>query len=197
MRADQPAARQILGERPQLIGEPGLLNDATSSGRRQAVELLLRLGAEVNALAADGATAPDQLAWRGNRELAQVLIAAGAQPVRDRTHDSMPTGWGDYAGNESLRDYLLNECADALELVATGMTDRVELLMAAEPAAVEQRDAAGNGVLHYLRESAPDLQRMLTALFAAGADPGASNQRGHTTLVHAQARGADRVAAAL
>ena len=54
--------------------------DAAMNGDRAAVRLLLQKKADVNAPQADGATALEWAAYRDDLELADLLIAAGANP---------------------------------------------------------------------------------------------------------------------
>jgi len=79
---------------------PVLVLDAVTTGRRSAVEVALALGFDVNATAGPGhgrsmgETALHEAAMNGEREIAEILLTAGADPNRrDTTHHGTPAAW--------------------------------------------------------------------------------------------------------
>src|SRR5689334_9812142 len=71
------ASGASLGERDRF-GPP--LHHAAARGHPEAVAAILELGADPNALAADGGTALHWAAGRGDRESVALLLAKGADP---------------------------------------------------------------------------------------------------------------------
>ena len=81
---------------------PGLLARAAEHGRADAVALLLARGADVNAMPGR-ATALHEAAFRGDRALVDLLLAAGADPsLRDREFHADAAGWAAHAGHHAL-----------------------------------------------------------------------------------------------
>jgi ankyrin repeat protein len=81
---------------------PGLIVRAAASGNAAAVALLLERGADVNAMPGR-ATALHEAAFRGDRALVDLLLAAGADPtIRDREFNADAAGWASHAGHTAL-----------------------------------------------------------------------------------------------
>jgi ankyrin repeat protein len=136
--------------------------DAAASGNRDAVRALLKQGMDVNAAQGDGMTALHWASRRGDAELAQMLLYAGAN-VRATTRlgGYTPILMASQVGNAELIDLLIKAGADAASATSNGTT---ALMLAA---------TSGN---------APAVRLLL----AAGADPNAKeNARGETALMFA------------
>ena len=85
---------------------PGLIARAAAQGNAPAVALLLERGADVNAFG-ERATALHEAALRNDGELAELLLAAGAdRTLRDREHGATPAGWASFAGHTDLSERL-------------------------------------------------------------------------------------------
>jgi ankyrin repeat protein len=109
----------LLAEHPGLAAQvrsarPALITWAAACGRPEAVEILARLGFDVNA---KGRTdMPSDQPWQtalhkaaedGHLELARTLLRLGADPdIRDHRFDSTPLGWARYFGQQPLIDLL-------------------------------------------------------------------------------------------
>ncbi|MDX1395254.1 MAG: ankyrin repeat domain-containing protein [Gemmatimonadota bacterium] len=145
--------------------------DAAMAGDTEAVRELLRSGADVNAAQGDGMTALHWAARRGDVELADMLLFAGANvEAVTRIGQYTPLHLGARAGNAQLVTRLLEEGAD--------------------PAAVTSK--SGATALH-LAASSGDVTA-ITALLDHGADPDAREAEwGQTPLTFAAA--ANRAAA--
>ena len=90
-------------------------------GDSEAVRVLLRQGADVNAAQGDGMTALHWSAERGDRELAQMLVYAGAHlDVVTRLADYTPLHLGSRGGHAELVRLLLESGADASVVTSTG-----------------------------------------------------------------------------
>lgn len=76
-------------------GEDRLLADiAGRYDQENAIEMLIRAGANLSATALDDGTPLHQAAWFGQPANARILIDAGAPlDVFDKTHGSSPIGW--------------------------------------------------------------------------------------------------------
>ncbi len=91
------------------VTRPIAILEATSARRAAAVSLLAELGFDVNAPAPPrqglvvGVTALHQAASDGDLELAELLLALGADPnARDGEHHATPMGWADYTHETEL-----------------------------------------------------------------------------------------------
>jgi ankyrin repeat protein len=127
------------------------------------IELLLAAGAEVNAKDADGATPLRYALQSGQRAIAKLLIAAGAETVAVK-----------------------NETDQRMLHDAFGDIEWVRLLLA-NGADTEEKDEDGNTLLHL---AARDPNREIAGLLLAHhADVNARNNRRVTPLSYAAARG--------
>ena len=115
MRGDGETADELVAQDPGVVtaareARPGLLVWAASQHRADAVELLLRLGWDVNARGR--ADAPVEMPWEtalhaaagdGDLELARLLLTRGADPsLLDARFESTPLGWAGYFGRTEL-----------------------------------------------------------------------------------------------
>jgi len=119
LTADRARLRQLLAARPGLAADvraarPALVTWAAACDRPAAVELLVELGFDVNAMGRSDIpsdqpwqTALHQAAGDCNVELARTLLRLGADPgIRDERFDSTPLGWAQYFGQQELIDLL-------------------------------------------------------------------------------------------
>ncbi len=98
MRADEPAARGMLAERPGLMDEldpadRAAVGLAAARGNAAAVRLMAALGFDATRETHEG-TPLHRAAWRGHAEAVRALLELGA-PVnaRDATYGSSALGW--------------------------------------------------------------------------------------------------------
>ena len=197
MSGDVAAARTALEAAPQGLRDPEPLHTAASLGNVGAVRCLLSLGADPNATAKDGTTALHHAGWNDQREVAEVLIAHGARPLRDANHGSSPAGWADHAGHAAMRDYLLDHCTDGLDLVSFGRVAALRRYLSERPDFATSVTPGGGSPLHPLRDDIDDLEPVVDALLEAGADLGARDSRKETAYQSAVRRGELVVAALL
>ena len=197
MSGDEAAARAALEGAPQSLGEPDTLHAAASVGNVDAVRCLLSLGADPNATAGDGTTALHHAGWNDRRDVAEVLVAHGAGPLRDANHGSTPAGWADHAGHAAMRDWLLDHCPDGLDLVSFGRIAALRRHLSEHPDFATSTAPGGGSPLHHLRDDIDDLEPIVDALLEAGADLGARDSRKETAYQSALRRGEHVVAALL
>jgi ankyrin repeat protein len=119
LAVDRVAVDRLRAERPDLVDHvrstrPSLTAWAAAIGRTEAVELLVELGFDVNAL---GRTdTPSNQPWQtalhravedDNLELAQALLRLGADPdVTDARFHSTPLGWAHHFDHPRMVDLL-------------------------------------------------------------------------------------------
>lgn len=116
MRGDADQVARLQNAHPDVVGRaksrrPGLIVWATARDRIQAVELLLQLGFDVNALSRSDVprldrpweTALHVAASNGNLELARLLLENGADPtIRDKRFDATPREWAEHGNQPEL-----------------------------------------------------------------------------------------------
>lgn len=148
--------------------------DAAERGDLEAVQGLLRQGADPNAAQNDGMTGLHWAASRNDTELARALLYAGAT-VRAATRlgGYAPLHLASRAGHAEVAEVLLEAGADANRYTSTGAT-----------------------AMHFAAEA--DATGVIEALAARGGDVNARDRFAERTpLMFAAARGADRAVEAL
>ena len=110
LAADEPRARLLLDQKPDLINELGmrraeLLQLAAESDKRDAVRLMVKLGFDINERCRT--TALHHAAMVGHLEMAKLLIELGADPsIRDTEFNANPSGWAEYSEKTEVAEYL-------------------------------------------------------------------------------------------
>jgi uncharacterized protein len=142
--------------------EPGSIATAAMSGDREAVKALLKKGVDVNEAQGDGTTALHWASMKGDAELAQMLVVAGANlRATTRIGAYTPLYLAAKGGHSSVVAVLLAAGADAKAVTSNGTTP---LMIAA---------AAGD-------------TRSITSLIENGADINAKDgAKGETPLIFA------------
>lgn len=183
--AAHPAKRDVTGgswNRP-------LLHLAAEAGHLGCVELLLRLGVEVDRRdRADNATALHWAASAGHLAVVDRLLAAGADPDgTDDEHELGAIGWASCfrKTHAAVAERLLAAGAAPTfpAAIALGRIDQAQALAAADPAAVMRpmsRFDRSRSPLHLaVIKNRPEMVRLLLGL---GADPRAVDNRGEGPL---------------
>jgi ankyrin repeat protein len=136
--------------------------EAAMAGDRDTVRTLLKQGQDVNAAMGDGMTALHWAAKKGDVELAQMLLFAGANvKAMTRLGNYTPIIMASETGNAPLIDLLLKAGADAKMATTNGTTPLMLAAVAGRADAIK-------------------------LLLAAGADPNATEgSRGETALMFA------------
>jgi Ankyrin repeats (many copies) len=118
-RADRLAVERMRARHPDLVDQvrqarPGLIVWAAAQGRTETVALLAELGFDVDALGRGDApveqgweTALHQAAYRGDLELARLLLGWGADTgVRDARFDATPLDWARHFDRQAIVELL-------------------------------------------------------------------------------------------
>ncbi|HUR48581.1 MAG TPA: ankyrin repeat domain-containing protein [Acidimicrobiales bacterium] len=112
LRHERRGMDELLAKHPELLEDakrlhPGLLRQAAELGRQMSVRLLVDLGFDINHV--ERVTALHEAAWRGDVEMARLLIGLGADPtIKDHEHDSTPRGWALHSHHQEVADYLVS-----------------------------------------------------------------------------------------
>ncbi len=137
--ADRAAAQALLDANPDLMNRAprDLLTRTASGNQLDAARLMLDLGFPVNAI--DRTTALHQAGWHGRRELAEMLLAAGADlSIRDREHYATPGDWARHNGQNETAEYLNNIHLDLFEAIGNNLIDRIEGIVKSDPGSLER-----------------------------------------------------------
>ena len=103
---EREEAQSMLASNAQLL-DPELLVSAATQNRRDALVLLLELGADINARARGGVTPLHKAAEAGHVELVRELLEQGADPtLRDANYDADPLGWAEHVEQEATAEVL-------------------------------------------------------------------------------------------
>jgi ankyrin repeat protein len=145
-------------------GPDSRVADAAMKGDRDLVRSLIKEAADVNAAQGDGMTALHWAAQKGDAEMAQLLIYAGANlRAATRIGGYTPLFMAGEAGQAKVIDVLLKAGADAKAVAMDGFTPLMMAAMGGDSESVQ-------------------------LLLDAGADPNAAeSERGQTPLIFAAA----------
>ena len=182
MRGAENEVRALLDEDPELIANTELLFAAVD--KPEATRLLLTLGADPNQPNGDGGrVALHEAAWCDQREVVELLLAAGAScDIRDEYHHATPIGFADHAGHFATRDLLLDHSQDVFELIHYGRTEQVQDVLERAPERARTRLRGGYTPLHRLHSASGECEQLIDLLLGAGADIDAAAVDGATPL---------------
>lgn len=120
-----------------LLASDSLVADAAMGGDRAAVQSLLQTKTDVNAPQADGATALQWAAYRDDLELADLLIAAGANPKLANREGATALQLASLHGSPAMIEKLIKAGADPNE---RGLHDETPLMFAARNGSLQALD---------------------------------------------------------
>jgi ankyrin repeat protein len=208
---DRDAARRLLAGHPEYLEEgPAMLVD--EAAKRDLVEVarfLLELGVSPDA-PLPGAEASHralhQAAIMNHTRIARFLIEQGADvDARDQSFQATPLGWAIYTGMSASIALLSRHTRDVFTLVAGGLTERLAVLLAEDPARANQLLTAHVGLgligcdpgetpLFALGGDEDSALEVAELLLSSGAVPTHRNPAGETAADRARARGLPEVA---
>jgi ankyrin repeat protein len=176
--------------------EASLLFPAAQSGSLEAVDLLLKRGLDVNYREhGDNTYAMHWVAAQGNLAMVRRLADAGGDVIGEGDdHAGGVIGWAscwegcDDDAHRQVVDFLISRGArhHIFSAVATNLADEVRRIVAADPAALNQRQSRNENhrtPLHF--GVAMNRPQMVELLLALGADPLAVDGGGMPVAVYA------------
>ena len=167
-RSGRLAAMEFLLARgADINGEPHngtALHWAVAGRRLDAATWLIDHGADINRRAGFGGTrgvTPLHVAcaWQGSPACARLLIERGADAtITDAQHHGTPLGWAAHHGNTAIRNELLEigSRRDPFIAMVAGRLDRLQALLAENPALLHARNAQGEILLDVARAERKD-----------------------------------------
>lgn len=174
---------------------------AASRGHTEAVQLLVRYGVDVDRRASlggvRGATPLHVAAWNGKLEAIKVLMAAGAHiGRRDPEFHGCPWHWAGQAGQDAVRDYLLEVGAkrDLFCAISADRLDCVAALVDADPSLIHLDDGWTLPLVDAAHQGRTEIVRLL---LKHGADPQQADPEGRIALSTALEEGNTETAALL
>ncbi len=200
LRGDETGTRALLAADPTLTGNPGPLLAAAEFGNAPAVALLLALGAPFDAVDHEGISPLHRAVQSGSLAAANLLIAAGADvDLRERRWGGSPLTWAGVLRKPHLAGRLAPLSNDVRALAWFGPTERLEALLAADPARANEvlPDDDAPTPLFCLPGDDDAAAGTAGILLRYGADPRARDKKGHTAIEAARKRGLDLAADAM
>lgn len=132
------------------------------------------------------ATALHWAAWSGHQEIAELLLAYGADiDLYDETHDAPPIGWAGENGQKAMFDFLLAKGAkmNISRAAAYGELSLVQRLLAPDPTLVNfGTKEPSQGWSPLWQAAFWKRSEIVDYLLAQGADVQAATRRGETPL---------------
>ena len=142
------AARALLDRDPELLsrlpnGGGDLLADAADYNRLEAARVMIQIGCAVNP---SGTTPLHQAALNGHVEMAELLIASGADVgARDDRYATTPLQWAQVGGHAAMQEFLASRPLGIFDAVLCDNVQRVEELLEANPELVDATVGAERG----------------------------------------------------
>jgi ankyrin repeat protein len=207
-KGDAERLARLLDEHPDKLDlkvppyEASLLFPAAQSGNIEAVELLLKLGVDVNYREkGDNTYAMHWVAAQGNLEMVRKLADAGGDVIGEGDdHAGGVIGWAscwegcDDGKHRAVVDFLISRGArhHIFSAVAMNLPDEVRRIVSADPSALNQRQSRNENNRTPLHVAvAIGRPQMVDLLLELGADPLAVDGGGMPVAVYASNREID------
>jgi uncharacterized protein len=200
MRGDEPDVRARVAASPSLLHGPRLLIAAAKRRNVRALTLLIELGAPVNAVDHDGATALHWAVEGGSHAAVDALLNAGADlEARDGKWQDTPMSWAVALGRASIAEQLAPLTRDVRALARTGRLDRLETVLRDDPALARELRSRGDRptALFCLPDDDDVAADVVRVLLAHGADVAVRDTTGRSAAHVARVRGLDAAAEAM
>jgi ankyrin repeat protein len=190
MRLDSEQAKALIDRDPERLRDAWLMLTAAEAGRKEVVELLLKLGMNVD-LADDTEMRAVHAAVRGNAiDVVKLLIEHGTDIDTPTKHYGGAVGFAGHFGYRDIAELLAPLSQDVWNLTFLGMTDRLEQVFKTDPPRVNAVHPRGGATpLHCLPDDEDEAVEIAEFLLARGADPGRKNKDGQTPEQAARKRG--------
>ena len=196
-RHDEPAARALIAENPQLIRVSHPLLAAAAHNNVEAAALLLRCGADPRGVDHDGISALHRAVQADAPAIADLLIAAGAEiDLRERKWVGTPLTWALVLGRPDMARKLAPLSRDVRGLAGLADLERLDAVLAAEPERANERLDVEDRItpLFCLPDDEDAAMAVAEILIRRGADPAVRNPQGKTAADVARLRGLDDAA---
>lgn len=196
MAGDRVEAEALLSADPSLVRQPGPLLTAAELGNGRAVDLLLSLGARLDAVDRDGISPLHRAVQSGSLAMVQRMVAEGADvDLRERRWHGTSMSWALVLGQPHVAEWLAPLSHDVRAMAYSGRLDRLETVLCEKPErAREVVPGEGPTVLYSLPDDEALAVEAVRILLAHGADPSVRNDKGQTPAEHARLRGLDDAA---
>jgi len=197
LRNDQAMIRDEIGAHPEFLKSHDALFAATRYNRREAVELLLDLGASPKVESPEGERALHIAAYHDAVDVGELLIARGAEvdPI-GRQYDNTPLGGARHCRSARMIALLARHSRSAWEVGYSGHVDRLRELLTEKPERARGYD--GEKLLMYLPpDDEAKAMEVAGLLLDHGADPAIKDPQGRTAADRAERNAMYLVAALL
>jgi ankyrin repeat protein len=196
LAGDRAEAERLLAAAPSLIKQPQPLLSAAELGNEAGVEVLLSLGARLDAVDHDGISPLHRAAQSGSLTIVRRMVEAGADvELRERRWNGTPMSWAVVLHKPEVADYLAPLSHDVGPLAYQGRLERLKRVLDEQPERAREvfpgELATPLFVLPDDEELALEVARLL---LARGADPSIRNSKGRTAADLARLNGHDEVA---
>jgi ankyrin repeat protein len=196
LAGDRAEAERLLAADPSLIRQPQPLLSAAELGNEQGVDILLSLGARLDALDHDGISPLHRAVQSGLLKIVRQMAEAGADvDLRERRWNGTPMSWAVVLHKPAVADYLAPLSHDVGSLTSQGRLERLKTVLGEQPERAREvfpgERATPLFVLPDDEEPALEVARLL---LAHGVDPKARNAKGQTAADLARLNGHEEVA---
>jgi ankyrin repeat protein len=134
LAAGRAEAQALLTADPSLIRDPRPLLSAAELGNEPAVDLLLSLGARLDAVGHDGISPLHRAVQSGSVRMVGRMVEAGADvDLREHHWHGTAMSWAVVLGKPEVADYLAPLSHDVRPLAVQGRLDRLEAVLRRQP----------------------------------------------------------------
>ena len=196
--SDTRTIREELGKHPESLETSEPLFAAAKHNQRDAAELLLDLGTSPNVESPEGERALHIAAYSDSVDVAELLIARGAQvDAIGRQFDNTPLGGAMHCRSLRMIELLCRHSRNIWDLGYAGKVDRVRELLAERPDAA-RATGGGETLLMWLPpHDESTAMAVAQLLLDHGADATARDRQGMTAADRAERNAMFEVAALL